>query len=115
MEVEEAILIFVEVVEHVEALGLADVVDHVVLQKLVDIVGRNLVQLHAVYALEGSPRFESMLLGQLLALFFHDFFVFRNGPQELEHFVTSCLCQHFASFSSKWLLILFYYFQRFTF
>ena len=39
LKVEEAILVLIEVGEHVEALSLADVVDHVVLQKLIDIVG----------------------------------------------------------------------------
>ena len=36
--VEEAVLILVEVGEHVEALGLADVIYHVVLEELVDVV-----------------------------------------------------------------------------
>jgi hypothetical protein len=39
LKVEETVLVLVEVAEHVEALGLADVVDHVVLQELVDVVG----------------------------------------------------------------------------
>lgn len=38
LKVEEAVLILVEVGEHMEALGLADVVHHVVLQELVDVV-----------------------------------------------------------------------------
>ena len=38
LKVKEAILVFVEIGEHVEALSLTDVVDHVVLQKLIDVV-----------------------------------------------------------------------------
>jgi len=80
LEVEEAVLVLVEVAEHVEALGLADVIDHVVLQKLIDVVGRDLAQLHAVDALEGGPGLEAVLLGQLLPLLLRDFFVLRDGP-----------------------------------
>ncbi len=42
LEIKEAIFIFVEVGEHVEALSFADVVDHVVVQELVDVVGGDL-------------------------------------------------------------------------
>ena len=78
LEIEETILVLIEVGEHVEALGLADVVDHVVLEELVDVVRRNLSQLHSIDTLEGCPRLESVLLGELLSLFLDDLFVLRN-------------------------------------
>lgn len=40
--VKEAVLVLVEVGEHMEALSFADVVHHVVLKKLIDVVGTNL-------------------------------------------------------------------------
>ena len=81
-----------------EAFGLTDIVHHVVLQELVDVVGGNLAQLHSVYALEGSPGLEAMLFGQLLPLFLDDLLVLGDRLEQLEHFVTSRLGQHFDSF-----------------
>ena len=78
LEIEEAILVLIEVGEHVEALSLTDVVDHVVLEELVDVVGANLAQLHAVDALEGSPGLETVLLGELLSLLLHNLLVLRD-------------------------------------
>ena len=40
--VKEAVLVLVEVGEHMEALGFADVVHHVVLEKLIDVIGADL-------------------------------------------------------------------------
>ena len=95
LKVEETVFVLVEVAEHVEALGLADVVDHVVLQELVDVVGRNFAQLHPVDALEGRPRLKAGLFGELLTLLLDDFFVLGYRPKQLENFVTSGLRQHF--------------------
>ena len=97
LEVKESILVLVEVCEHVEALSFTDVVDHVVLEELVDVIGADLAQLHPIDALESRPGFETVLLGELLALLFYDFFILRNGLKKLEYFVTSRLCQHFVS------------------
>ena len=94
LEVKEAVLVLVKVGEHVEALSLADIVHKVVLQELVDVIGRDLAQLHAVDALEGRPRLEALLLGQLLSLLLDDLFVFRDGLEQLEYFVTCRLSQH---------------------
>ena len=79
LEIEETVLIFVKVSEHVEALSLTDVVHHVVLQELVDVVRRDLSKLHPIDSLESCPWFETMLLGKLLSLFFDNFFVLRDG------------------------------------
>ena len=95
LEIEEAILVLIEVGEHVEALSFTNVVDHVVLKELVDVVGADLSQLHAVDALEGSPGLETVLLGELLSLLLHDLLVLRDRLEQLKYFIASCLSQHF--------------------
>ena len=94
MEIEEAVLVFVKVAEHVEALSLADVVDQVVLQELVDIVGRDLAQLHTIDSFEGRPWLEPLLLGQLLSLLLDDLLVLGDRPEQLKHLVPCGLRQH---------------------
>ena len=95
MEVEETILVLVEIAKHVEAFSFADVVHHVVLQELVDIIGGDLAKLHSVDALESSPGLKAMLLGQLLALLLDNLLILSDRTEQLEHFVTSRLCEHF--------------------
>ena len=103
LKIEEAILVLIEVGEHVEALSFTNVVDHVVLEELVDVVGADLSQLHAVDALEGSPGFETVLLGELLSLLLHDLLVLRDRLEQLKYFVASRLSQHIY-FSSKMMM-----------
>ena len=95
LEIEEAILVLIEVGEHVEALSFTNVVYHVVLKELVDVVGADLSQLHAVDALEGSPGLETVLLGELLSLLLHDLLVLRDRLEQLKYFIASRLSQHF--------------------
>ena len=98
LKIEETILIFIEIGEHMEALSLTYVVDHIVLQKLIDVVGRNFAQLHSIDSLEGRPGLKTVLLGQLLSLLFDDLLVFRDRLEQLEYFVTGCLRQHIYFF-----------------
>ena len=83
-----------------ETLSLTYVIDHIVLQELINIISWYLAQLHAVDPLEGCPGFKSVLLGQLLALLFHDLLVLTDGLKQLKDFVISYLRQHIY-FSSK--------------
>ena len=76
LKVKEAVLILVEIGEHVEAFSFAYVIDHVVLKELVDVICGNFSKLHSVNSFKGCPGFKSMLFCQLLPLLLHDFLIF---------------------------------------
>ena len=71
------------------ALNFTQVVHHVIFQEQVDVVCGNLAHPGSVQSFESSPRFEAILLCELLSLLLDDIFVFRDRFQQQVNFEPS--------------------------
>ena len=97
MELQKAILILIEIVEHMEAFLLLYIVHHIVIQELVDVIGTDLAKAHSIDSLEGGPWLKALLLGQLLALLLHYLLVLTDWLQKQVYFVTGWLTEHLVA------------------
>jgi hypothetical protein len=78
-KLEISIAVFVEVVEHMQAISLFEVINHVFSQEAVDVVSAYLLVAISVNPLEGSPWFEAFLFCKLDTLLFNNLLVFGDG------------------------------------